>query len=105
MKLHSKKCCIWKTIVRYLSLIIDAEGVNTDPEKLGAIKNWLIPNCIKELQSFLGLCNYYRRLIKNYAILLEPLTSMTKTDSKFQWNAEKINSFNKLEDVLSSPPV
>jgi len=105
LKLSPEKCCILKTRVHYLGHVIDADGVRTDPDKITAIKQWHIPMCVKELQSFLGLCNYYRRFIKNYAMLSEPLTRMIQKDAKFDWDDDKINAFNRLKEALSSPPV
>lgn len=54
---------LWKES-NYLGLLIDEKGIRTD-EKV--IKKWKRLSCTKELQSFLGLCGYYRRFINNYA--------------------------------------
>ena len=61
LKLSADKCKFLKTEVNYLGHVINKEGVQTDPEKIACIEKWELPNCKKELQTFLGFCNYYRR--------------------------------------------
>lgn len=85
--------------------VIDKEGIRTDPEKIQAITIWNLPNCLKEWQSFLGFCNYYRRFIKSYAALSEPLSSMARKGTKFVWDDERIVAFTKLNDKLSMLPI
>ena len=48
-----------KTSVKYLDHIISNEGVQADPEKISAVKNWCLPKTNEDLSSFLGFCNYY----------------------------------------------
>ena len=54
------KCEIGKTKLSFLGHIIGAEGLQVDPTKVDTVKNWPTQTNIKEIQSFLGLCNYYR---------------------------------------------
>src|SRR4051812_32344711 len=61
------KCKFFKESVEYLGHVISKEGIATDPKKVEIIKTWPKPNNLKELQSFLGLCNYYRRFIADYS--------------------------------------
>ena len=60
-KLYGKisKCEFFKEAVEYLGHIISPAGIATDPKKVETMKQWPIPTNLKELQSFLGLCNYY----------------------------------------------
>ena len=53
------KCEFFKKSVEYLGHIISSNGISTDPKKVEAVKNWPQPKNLKDLQSFLGLCNYY----------------------------------------------
>jgi hypothetical protein len=80
-----------------------------DPKKLHAIEDWKVPGNVKELQSFLGLTNYYRNYIKNYSMITTDLTNLTKKDVKFEMGDREITAFNSLrssfatEVVLVSP--
>ena len=73
MKLSPHKCNFLKSEVRYLGHIISNEGIATDPEKIKSITEWPIPKCVEEVHSFIGLCNYYRSFIPNFACVAEPL--------------------------------
>src|SRR5436305_13666282 len=57
------KCDFFKEAMEYLRHMISADGITTDPKKVEAIKNWSPPKNLKEVQSFLGLCNYYHQFI------------------------------------------
>ena len=105
LKLAPDKCVFLKTEVNYLGHIINKEGVKTDPGKIESIKAWLMPGCKKELQTFLGFCNYYRRFIKNYASTSERLSAMLKGENNFSWNEDRKAAFYELKELLSSPPV
>lgn len=72
------KCSFAQTKVEYLGHIITGEGVSTDATKIDVMVNWPRPVCIKGLHGFLGLTGYYRRFIKNYAIISKPLAFLFK---------------------------
>ena len=105
LKMAPKKCFFLRKEIKYLGHVIDENGIRTDEDKLGVIKNWLKPQCVKELQEFLGLCGYYRRFIKDFAGITQPLYQLLKKDSKFEWNDLAAASFHKLKTSLMSPPV
>ncbi|KAJ0003805.1 hypothetical protein NQD34_008903 [Periophthalmus magnuspinnatus] len=78
LKLSTEKCRFFQTSVRYLGHIVSERGVETDPEKIETIKTWPIPTTLKQLRSFLGFAGYYRRFIKDYAIIAKPLNNLTR---------------------------
>jgi len=62
------KKCKWKVReVEFLGVVIGPRGVEMQKEKVEGVLNWLAPRNIKEVQKFLGLANYYRRFIKDFA--------------------------------------
>ena len=73
------------TEVEYLGLIITAKVVQTDMDKVCAVLDWATPRTVKDVQSFLGFANFYRRFIQGFSSLAGPLTQLTKKDQPFQW--------------------
>ncbi|GJZ12877.1 reverse transcriptase [Tanacetum coccineum] len=81
------------------SHVITGEGVATDPSKIKAIKNWPIPSALKKLRRFLGLTGYYKRFIKSYAMISQPLNALLKKNS-FQWSNAVEVAFEKLKQAM-----
>lgn len=78
LKLSPDKCKFLQSSVRYLGHIVSERGVETDPEKVAALKSWPIPPNLKTLRSFLGFAGYYRRFIREYAKIVKPLNDLTR---------------------------
>jgi hypothetical protein len=104
-KVKLSKCSFARQQVSYLSHIIDAQGVATDPVKIQAIAEWPTPSGIRDLRSFLGLAGYYRKFIRNFGVICQPLTSLLKKGSLFIWTSEHDIAFNTLKKALVSAPV
>ncbi|GFU51231.1 retrovirus-related Pol polyprotein from transposon 17.6 [Trichonephila clavipes] len=105
LKLSPSKCHLFRREVTYLGHIISAEGVRTDPDKISAVKDWNCPTDVHQLRSFLGLCTYYRKFVKNFSTIARPLHKLTEAKQKFIWTVDCNNAFNKLKDALTSAPI
>eukprot|EP00731_Ephydatia_muelleri_P028340 Em0019g1213a len=106
LKLKPSKCHFAKSEIRYLGHIVSRQGIQADPDKTSAMISFPVPSDIKELRQFLGLTNYYRRFIKGYSSIAEPLHTLTrKTEGGFKWNSECQNAFQHLKHLLVSPPI
>ncbi|GBM68306.1 Transposon Ty3-I Gag-Pol polyprotein [Araneus ventricosus] len=105
LKLSPKKCRFFQKEVTYLGHVISAEGVKTDPGKIKAVVDWPRPDKIHDLRSFLGLCTYYRRFVKNFSTIARPLHKLTEAKSNFNWTDECEKSFNSLKQALTSSPI
>ncbi len=77
LKLSPAKCRFFQGSVRYLGHIVSRKGVETDPEKVSALRTWPRPQTLSELKSFLGFSGYYRRFIKDYSKIVKPLNDLT----------------------------
>jgi len=73
--------CKWKVWeVGFLGVVIELKGVKMEREKVQRVLEWLTPKCIKDVQKFLGLANYYCRFIERFASIARPLHDMVKKD-------------------------
>jgi len=73
----------WKVReVEFLEVVIGPKGVEMQREKIEGVLNWPAPKNIKEVQKFLGLTNYYRRFIKNFAKIAAPLHMLVRKEQK-----------------------
>jgi hypothetical protein len=76
-----------------------------DEDKLGSVRAWPAPTCVKEVQRFLGFANFYRRFIFNFSGLAAPLTKLLRTSSVWKWGTEERNAFEGLKKAFTSAPV
>ena len=61
--------------------VISIQGVATDRKKIEAVANWPIPQTLKELRGFVGLAGYYRKFIRHFGIISEPLIDLMKKNN------------------------
>eukprot|EP00731_Ephydatia_muelleri_P017953 Em0010g1051a len=105
LKLKPKKCTLCRQQVTFLGHIVSTDGVATDPSKTEAVSKWPIPQNRKEVQQFLGLANYYRRFVKDFALISKPLQRLTEKNAPFEWTIGCQNAFDELRKRLVSSPV
>lgn len=91
--------------IDFLGSIVTTNGIEMDPEKVRAIREWPTPGSVKEIQSFLGFANFYRRFIEGYSKIAEPLTTATKKCEKFQWTDQMQRAFNDLRQRFEKEPI
>ncbi len=104
--LKAKKCSFHQTSVQFLGYNIDQNGIQMDEGKVAAIKDWPIPITLKELQRFLGFSNFYRRFIRGYNTIANPLTNLLENKPKsLSWTPSATEAFHKLKDAFISTPI
>ncbi|GJS65924.1 putative reverse transcriptase domain-containing protein [Tanacetum coccineum] len=89
----------------FLRHVINGDGIHVEPSKIEAVKNWEAPRTLFEVRSFLGLAGYYRRFIKNFSKIVNPLTILTQKSKTYGWGEEQENAFQTLKDKLCNAPV
>jgi len=107
MKVKPSKCQFHQSETEYLVFIIGQEGVKTDPVKTPAIWDLTTPKKIKEIQCFLGFCNFYRRFIEGFSRTAKPLYARTKREciGNWEWGEKEQQAFNELRTKLTTAPV
>ena len=76
-----------------------------DDSKVKAITEWPTPTTVRGVCSFLGLANFYRCFIKDYAMLAKPLTDLTQKDKAFTWGSAEANAFASLKTRFTTAPI
>jgi len=104
--------CKWKVReVGFLGVVIGPEGIKMEEEKVKGVLEWPTPKCIKDVQKFLGLANYYRRFIEGFAAVARPLHNTVKKDKKWDWTERQEKAFKELKEwftkelVLAAPDI
>jgi len=73
--------------------------------KLEGIKNWPSPTTVKQVRSFLGFGNFYRKFIGHYADIAQPLNDLLKKDLIWNWTNTCQEAFEKLKEEFQKAPV
>ena len=103
---HPDKSEFHRKKVTYLGFIISPDRISMDPEKIQAIAEWPRPESVKDIQSFLGFANFYRKFVKGYSQITAPLTEATKkANPRFAWTKEMQSAFDHLKNVFTTAPV
>ena len=105
LSLKPEKCEFEKTSVEYLGVVVSQDSVKMDPAKVAGVSNWPTLSNKKEVQSFLGFTNFYRRFIEGFSHIAQLLFDLTKGDSMFKWSSEEQLAFDTLKDKITSTPI
>ncbi|KAL4027583.1 hypothetical protein IC575_010753 [Cucumis melo] len=98
------KCHFAKPRINYLGHYISVKGIEVDPEKIRAVREWPAPSNVRGMRGLLGLTGYYRRFVKNYGSIAAPLTQLLKAGA-YKWTEETEAAFEKLKKAMMTLPV
>jgi len=101
LSLRREKCVFSAESVKFLGYKLDSVGIHPLEDKLKSISQAPVPRDKKQLQSFLGLYNFYSRFVRNRSTLLEPLHRLLDKGSVWKWSGEHEVAFRKAKDALS----
>ncbi|GES83881.1 KRAB-A domain-containing protein [Rhizophagus clarus] len=105
LKLSPEKCFFFKDEIPFLGHVVSRHGIQTDPEKLRVIKEFPIPKDLTQLRGFIALASYYRKFVKNFSCIVEPLNRLLKKNTPFVWGNDQVDSFEYLKTCLMTPPI
>jgi hypothetical protein len=98
------KCSFDESTVAYLGHVISSDGVAMDQQKVQAVADWPMPRTVRAIRGFLGLASYYRKFIRDFGSITEPLTRLLRKEG-FTWSSEAERAFNQLKKALTTAPV
>ena len=109
-RLYAKieKCEFHKPSMTFVGFLVSSEGIGMDPVKVSVVTEGPTPRSVKEVQSFLGFANFYRKFIADYSAIASPLTNLTRKVSKtvrFTWTPAAEAAFIPLQQAFISTPI
>ncbi|CCO34909.1 Retrotransposable element Tf2 155 kDa protein type 2 [Rhizoctonia solani AG-1 IB] len=102
---NPSKCVFFVTEVTYIGQVITPEGISMEQKKVKAIQEWPEPKNVKQVQSFLGFANFYRRFVHDFSCLARPPTPLTQKDQPWVWEAAQKEAFQQIKIAISQEPV
>jgi hypothetical protein len=112
---NPKKSEFYKTEVEYLGYTINSEGVKMDPSRVDAISKWKEhpPKTYRDIQVFIGFCNFYRRFIYQFSQVARPILLLLKGMKKgrkpgligLEWQEPQQRAFKELIDRFTTAPL
>ena len=78
------------------------EKIEMEKDKVAGVLNWPVSKMVRDIRKFLGLANYYRQFVKDFAKLARPLNNLTRKDEKWRWEEEEQKAFEQLKTVFIS---
>ena len=101
------KCQFLRSEVSFLSHVVSQAGVSMQQHKVEVVRNWPVLQSVKDVRAFLGLAGFYRRFVRSFAAIAQPLTDLTKIADRqwWSWGAAEQKSFEQLKQALNSAPL
>ena len=100
-----QKCEFSKEEITFVGFLVSKSGIGMDPAKVVAILDWPTPKNVKEVQSFLGFSNFYRKFILHHSTLTTPLTSLTRKGVRFLWSPTADAAFRQFQRAFTFAPI
>jgi hypothetical protein len=91
--------------IKYSGHIVNEQGIRPDPKKVEAVQTWPILKNVHDVKSFLGLINYFQKLIEHYFEIAVPLTNLTKKSHPWLWTCRCQDAFKLLKQKLTKAPL
>ena len=91
--------------ITYLGHIVSKRGLEVDPKKIQAIRDWPVPETVTNVQSFLGFTNYYQKFMEGYSKMAQPLNELisgenaSQKNRPVQWEEEHQTAFEQLKEL------
>lgn len=105
LEFRVEKCSFAQSHIEYLGYLITAKGISPSSRHVVAIRDYLIPKNIHELNRFVGLASFFRRFIRGFSCIAKPLRDLQKNNVVFKFQENEMNAFQELQKKLISQPL
>lgn len=99
------KCKFFMRKIDYLGFEISGHDVEPGQCKITAVKHFPVPENVRSVRGFIGLASYFRRFVKNFAIIIKPLTDLLSKNKRYEWGKLQNDAFEAIKTLLSSRPI
>jgi transposase InsO family protein len=115
ISVHPDKCELGVKKIEFLGHVLDSQGISMSDSKINKVLDFPLPNNVKDLRSFVGLCNYFGDHIRNSAMILRPLhksiarhaSGLSKRKAQralLEWSEEETEAFEEIKSAMASCP-
>ena len=105
LKLKPTKCHFIRQEVNFLGHVITPQGLKTSQHHIDAITEFPVLQSVTEVRQFMGLASYYRRFVKNFAQIAQPLHALTRQGATYNWSESCQEAFDELRKRLTEAPI
>jgi hypothetical protein len=105
LTLRLEKCRFLQPRITYLGHEIDRNGIRPGHHKIRAVINFPHPKTTKQIRQFLGLTSYFRKFIKNFSVIMNPISKLLRKGEQFVWGDQQEQAFQLIKQKLSEKPV
>ena len=102
LRLNPKKCVFRVTLGKLLGHIVSKRGIEVDKAKVEVISKLPPPTSVRQIRSFLGHNEFYRRFIKDFSKISRPLCNLLAKDTPFVFDEDCLKAFNTLRTALTT---
>lgn len=100
LKIKAQKCALCLKVIKYLGHMVSGEGIRPDPDKVVALDAMRRPTTLKQLQSFMGFANYYKRFVSRFSQIAAPLYGLLHKDVPWRWEDTHEKAFCRIKDSI-----
>lgn len=97
-----EKCVFGRASMKFLGHIVGREGISPDPAMVKTIPSYPIPRNVKDIQRFMGMCNWYGPFVENFSYVAEPLNQLRRRNMTWAWTNEADAAFTTLKEALGA---
>jgi hypothetical protein len=102
LHIRKEKCSFLKQSIKTMGYVVEHNVIKPDPSKIDMLQKARPPATVQELQSFLGLVQFYRNMLPHLAYVAYPLYAATSENFEFQWTSKLHQAFLKVKSMISN---